>query len=101
MLRADRDGRRSMKIRWLAALGLLGLASTLVASPEPVVGPKALQIEGMEPMTPADLARFTAMAVQLAQSSHGDPRVTPVLEAALSQSDRGIIKRSIAYLALS
>lgn len=76
------------------------IAGTVQASPEADRVPDVLRIEGMEPMTAADLTRFTGLAVRLAASAKSDPRVEPMLTETLSQRDRGIVKRAVAYLAL-
>jgi hypothetical protein len=60
----------------------------------------AVHIAGMQEMGPEDLARFAALAERLAVASHTDPQVKPMLERTLAQSDRGIVKRAIAYMAL-
>jgi hypothetical protein len=59
-----------------------------------------LQIDGMEPMTDDDLANFTALAMRLADAGRVNPRVVPMLEETLSDHERGIVKRAVAYLAL-
>jgi hypothetical protein len=78
----------------------LGVGTAVFAGPEPERSPSVLVIEGMEPISAADLTRFTGLAVRLAAASKNDPAVRPLLVDTLSQSDRGLVKRAIAYLAL-
>lgn len=87
-------------MRVLGALLALTIATACVAAPEPVRAPMVLTIEGMEPISAADLTKFTGLAVRLASASKGDPSVRPMLIETLAQSDRGIVKRAIAYMAL-
>ena len=75
-------------------------AGAVQASPEGERVPDVLKIEGMEPISAADLTRFTGLAVRLAAASKSDPRVEPMLTETLAQIDRGIVKRAVAYLAL-
>ncbi|MBI4862722.1 MAG: hypothetical protein HY815_21045 [Candidatus Riflebacteria bacterium] len=83
------------------ALLVLALVCPAWASPQLSSTVWALQIDGMEPMTARDLAGFSSFAVRLSEASRTDPRVRPSLEEVLSQTDRGIVKRAIAYMALS
>lgn len=85
----------------MAVLVLALLVAGIVhASPEGDGVPDVLRIEGMEPITGADLTRFTGLAVRLAASAKSDPRVEPLLTQTLAERDRGIVKRAVAYLAL-
>jgi hypothetical protein len=59
-----------------------------------------LSIEGMEPISAADLTRFSGLAVRLAAAGRSNPSVRLMLEETLAQVDRGIVKRAVAYLAL-
>lgn len=89
-----------MRIGLGLLLLVLALSTALYASPESDRVPEVIRIEGMEPITAADLTRFTGLAVRLAAASKKDPRVEPMLTETLSQADRGIVKRAVAYLAL-
>jgi len=88
-------------MRAMVSLTLILVLPVLALASPQLQGPMGfLQIEGMEPMTQDDLSRFTAFAMRLADASRTDPRVIPLLEETLSGASRGIVKRSIAYLAL-
>lgn len=87
----------------LAVLALgaaLMVSSPLVAGPRPLYENAVLHIEGMQPLVEDDLRQFVRAANNLALSSKTDGRVEPILLALLGQSDRGIVKRAIALLAL-
>lgn len=94
------DGLPEDGVRIALLMVALVIAGSAHASPEGDRVPDVLKIEGMEPMTAADLTRFTGLAVRLAAASKSDPRVQPMLQETLSQGDRGIVKRAVAYLAL-
>ena len=87
-------------MRSIALLLVLVIAGQVFASAEGPRVPEVLKIEGMEPITAADLTQFTGLAVRLAASSKSDPRVEPMLMETLAQGDRGIVKRAVAYMAL-
>jgi hypothetical protein len=92
-------------IALLVALPAMGLAGAPVATAAPAPPASfreeaALRIEGMAPIPAADLARFTGLAVRLAQAAQSDATVAPLLEGVVERHDRGIVKRAIAYLAL-
>lgn len=85
----------------LAAVLALAIAGACLAGPAPERAPEALVIEGMEPISAADLTRFSGLAVRLAATAKTNPTVRPMLLETLAQEDRGIVKRAIAHMALS
>lgn len=88
-------------MRLVAVLALaLVLAGACLAGPAPDRAPQVLVIEGMEPITAADLTRFSGLAIRLASSAKANPTVRPMLLGTLAQEDRGIVKRAIAHMAL-